>query len=81
MVTEADWGSWKPEDFQSYLEIVLEAFGPERLMIGSDWPVCRLAGEYTSVMQLAIDFIQTHEPEHMDAFLGGNALAFYGIKA
>ena len=81
MVTEADWGSWKPEDFQSYLEVVLQAFGPERLMIGSDWPVCRLAGEYTSVMQLAIDFMQTHAPEHMDAFLGGNALAFYGIKA
>ena len=81
MVTEADWGSWKPEDFQPYLEVVLEAFGPERLMIGSDWPVCRLAGEYTPVMQLAIDFMQTHVPEHMDAFLGGNALAFYGIKA
>ena len=81
MVTEADWGSWKPEDFQSYLEVVLQAFGPERLMIGSDWPVCRLAGEYTPVMQLAIDFMQTHAPEHMDDFLGGNALAFYGIKA
>jgi len=81
MVTEADWGSWKPEDFQPYLEVVLQAFGPERLMIGSDWPVCRLAGEYTSVMQLAIDFMQTHAPEHMDDFLGGNALAFYGIKA
>ena len=40
MVTEANWGSWKPEDFQSYLEVVLQAFGPERLMIGSDWPVC-----------------------------------------
>ena len=81
IVTEADWGSWKPEDFQPYLEVVLEAFGPERLMIGSDWPVCRLAGEYTPVMQLAIDFMQAHSAEHMDAFLGGNALAFYGITA
>ena len=81
MLTEADWVSWKTEDLQPYLEVVLEAFGPERLMIGSDWPVCRLAGEYTPVMQLAIDFMQTHAPEHMDAFLGGNALAFYGITA
>ena len=81
MVTEAHWGSWKPEDFQPYLEVVLEAFGPERLMIGSDWPVCRLAGEYTPVMQLAIDFMQAHSAKHMDAFLGGNALAFYGITA
>ena len=81
MVTEADWQNWKPEDFQPYLKVILGAFGPERLMIGSDWPVCRLTGEYTSVMQLAIDFMQTHAPEHMDAFQGGNALAFYGTNA
>ena len=81
MVTEADWQNWKPEDFHPYLEIVLDAFGPERLMIGSDWPVCRLAGEYSAVMQIAIDFMQTYAPEHMDAFLGGNALAFYGTNA
>ena len=81
MVTEADWQNWKPEDFHPYLEIVLDAFGPERLMIGSDWPVCCLAGDYSPVMQIAIDFMQTHAPEHMDAFLGGNALAFYGTNA
>jgi len=81
MVTEADWQNWKPEDFNPYLGIVLDAFGPERLMIGSDWPVCRLAGEYSRVMQIAIGFMQTHAPEHMDGFLGGNALAFYGAKA
>ena len=81
MVTEADWQNWKPEDFHPYLEIVLDAFGPERLMIGSDWPVCRLAGEYSAVMQIAIDFMQTYAPENMDAFLGGNALAFYSANA
>jgi L-fuconolactonase len=81
MVTEANCQNWKPEDSHPYLGIILDAFGPERLMIGSDWPVCRLAGEYTPVIQLAIDFMQTHMPKHMDAFLGGNALAFYGIKA
>lgn len=81
MVTEAEWGYWKPEDFNPYLDVVLSAFGPERLMIGSDWPVCLLSGEYTPVMKLAIDFMETHAPEHLDAFLGGNALAFYGSKA
>ena len=81
MVTEGDWQSWEPGDFDPYLEVILEAFGPKRLMIGSDWPVCRLVGEYTPVMQLAIDFMQTHVPEHMDDFLGGNALAFYGVTA
>jgi|TARA_B100001971_G_scaffold214694_1_gene253677 L-fuconolactonase len=81
MVTEGDWRGWKPRDFDPYLQVILDAFGPERLMIGSDWPVCQLAGEYTQVMQLAIDFMQTHVPEHVDDFLGGNALAFYGITA
>jgi L-fuconolactonase len=81
MVTEGEWQNWEPGDFDPYLEVILEAFGPERLMIGSDWPVCRLAGEYTPVMQLAIDFMQTHVPEHMGDFLGGNALAFYGVRA
>ena len=81
MVTEADWANWQSEDFQPYLETALAAFGPERLMVGSDWPVCRLAGEYTPVMNLAIGFMETNAPNHLDNFLGGNALAFYGVKA
>ena len=80
IVTEADWWGWKPEQFHPYLSVILESFRPERLMIGSDWPVCRLAGEYTPVMQLAIDFMQAKAPDHMDEFLGGNALAFFGTK-
>src|SRR5579859_5446514 len=43
MVTEADWNSWQPADFRPYLDVVLESFGPKRLMLGSDWPVCTLA--------------------------------------
>ena len=46
MVTEANWKQWQPADFHPYLDIVFEAFGPARLMIGSDWPVCTLSGEY-----------------------------------
>ena len=81
MVTEADWSNWRPEDFQPYLETALAAFGPERLMVGSDWPVCRLAGEYTPVMNLAINFMEQNSPDNLGNFLGGNALAFYGVKA
>lgn len=80
MVTEADWWGWKPEQFDPYLNVILKSFRPERLMIGSDWPVCRLAGEYTPVMQLAIDFMQANAPDYIDEFLGGNALAFYCSK-
>jgi L-fuconolactonase len=50
MVTEAKWNQWRPEDFHRYLEVVFEAFGPDRLMIGSDWPVCTLSGSYTGTM-------------------------------
>lgn len=47
MVTEADWNSWTPEELKPYLDTVLEAFGPSRLMFGSDWPVCLLASTYS----------------------------------
>ena len=57
MVTEADWNTWTPENIRPYLDIVFEAFGPERILIGSDWPVCLVAGKYSEVMQVVIDFI------------------------
>ena len=56
MVTEAKWQQWRPEDFQCYLDIVVEAFGVERVMIGSDWPVCTLSGDYESTMRIVMDY-------------------------
>ena len=53
MVTEADHRSWKPDQFHPYLDVVLEAFGPGRLLFGSDWPVCLLAASYPEVLELA----------------------------
>src|SRR5690606_7603705 len=50
MVTEAKRGAWRTEDFKPYLDVVFEAFGTDRLMIGSDWPVCLVNGDYASVM-------------------------------
>ena len=55
MVTETNWKQWQPADFHPYLDVVLEAFGPTRLMIGSDWPVCTLSGDYESVMNIVIE--------------------------
>ena len=57
LVTEAKWKSWEAQDFEPYLDVVLNAFGPQRLMIGSDWPVCTLAADYTSVINLEADYI------------------------
>ena len=80
MVTEARWNEWRPEDFRPYLDVVLEAFGPERLMIGSDWPVCTLAGDYASTMGLVLDYVSALSPDARAGILGGNCARFYGIR-
>ena len=79
MVTEAAWGRWKPEDFRPYLDAALESFGPERLMIGSDWPVCTLSGEYKPVMEIVLDYVKKLSETEQDQILGANCAAFYGI--
>jgi L-fuconolactonase len=80
MVTEADWHAWKPGDFTPYLDVVFEAFGTERIMIGSDWPVCTVAGTYSEVMHIALDYVvQLSETEQTDV-LGNNATSFYGVS-
>jgi L-fuconolactonase len=78
LVTEADPKNWKPTDFVPYLETVLEAFGPDRLLFGSDWPVCLLAGSYAEVHQLVHDFLKTRlAPDQLDAVFGLNCSRFY----
>ena len=56
-VTEADHKSWKKEDVFPFLDVVFDAFGPENLMFGSDWPVCQLAAEYSTVCRLLSDYL------------------------
>lgn len=80
MVTEADWKNWTAEDLKPYLDVVFDAFGPERLMIGSDWPVCKLAGNYDKVMNIVIKYIENLNKEEQEAVLGGNAINVYGLK-
>jgi L-fuconolactonase len=79
MVTETAWNRWKPADFSRYLDAAVEAFGPARLMIGSDWPVCMLSGDYASSMQIVIDYFDQFGPEVRSDVLGGNCARFYGI--
>jgi L-fuconolactonase len=81
LVTEADWRSWHPDDFKYYLDVVFEAFGPERLMFGSDWPVCLLAGSYRQVVQLIENYVRANAPASIDDIFGGNAMRFYNLKA
>lgn len=79
MVTEADWQNWKAADFQPYLEHVLRVFGADRLMIGSDWPVCTVAGNYRDTLSLVTDFIAGLNPEDRARILGGNCRTVYQL--
>lgn len=79
MVTEADWHNWAVEDFRPYMEVVLEAFGAERLTIGSDWPVCTLAGQYGSVVSIAADFIAQLSDNEQKAIWERNPERIYGL--
>jgi L-fuconolactonase len=80
MVTETHLNQWQEIDFAPYLDIVFDAFGPERLMIGSDWPVCLLSGGYSSVMQIVICYISKFPLFVQEQILGGNCRTFYNVK-
>lgn len=79
MVTEADWKYWRPEDLKPFLDIVFEAFGPGRLMFGSDWPVCLVAATYFKVKGVITDYLEQFTREEQDAVMGQNAIAFYNL--
>ena len=79
MVTEADHSQWKPSDFIPYLDIVFEAFGENRILFGSDWPVCLLAASYQEVYQLITDYTANFSLEQRDKLFGANAERFYNI--
>lgn len=80
MVTEAKWNDWKEADFKQYMDIVTESFGTNRIMIGSDWPVCTLSGNYSATMNIVIDYSMQFSNETRDAILGENCLHFYKIN-
>ncbi len=79
LVTEADWRRWTPSTLRPYLDHALEAFGPRRLMIGSDWPVCTVAATYTETMQVILDAIAEYSADERDAVLAGNAREFWQL--
>ncbi|WP_375436055.1 amidohydrolase family protein [uncultured Hymenobacter sp.] len=79
MVTEAHWKQWQPQDFQPYLEVVFEAFGSARVLFGSDWPVCEVAGGYDAVVNLVQQYVATLSAHEQALFWGENAVAFYKL--
>ena len=79
LVTEAAWRQWRRADFMPYLDVALAAFGPERLMFGSDWPVCLLSGEYAEVAGVVQDGVAQLTAAERAAIWGGTATRFYGL--
>lgn len=77
MVTEAKWKQWKSQDFKPYLDVVVEAFGEDRLMVGSDWPVCLLSADYGEVIGLARNYFETFSESAKKKIFGENAMRFY----
>jgi L-fucono-1,5-lactonase len=77
LVTEADWKRWKYNDLAFYLDTAIEAFGPARLMIGSDWPVCLLAASYVDALAVGRDAIAALSADERAAISVGNALDWY----
>lgn len=79
LVTEADWRRWTPEGLRPYLTAALDAFGAERLMIGSDWPVCMVAADYLTVMNIVREAIRERPAAEREAILGGTARTFWKL--
>lgn len=79
MVTEADWRNWKQEDFTPYLDVVVDAFGVQRLMFGSDWPVCLVAASYDRMFSIVRDYFSSFSEAEQNMFFGENAIKFYNL--
>ena len=80
IATEADWGSWKKDDLFPYMEIALDAFGPQRMMFGSDWPVARLAIEYGPWVEICREFISKLSENEQSLIEGEVATQVYGLN-
>jgi L-fuconolactonase len=80
LVTEADWKNWEKESFKPYLDVIAEAFGINRIMFGSDWPVCQVAASYEEVVGITEDYFSDYSLDEQDKFFGLNAARFYKLE-
>jgi L-fuconolactonase len=79
MITEANWTDWTPDDLTPYVARAVDIFGPDRVLFGSDWPVCLLAGEYGAVKSALEAALPPLSAEERAKVFGGNAIRFYGL--
>jgi L-fuconolactonase len=79
LITEADWRGWTLGQMTPYLDVAFDAFGADRLMVGSDWPVCTVAAEYARTMEIVLEYMRDRPAREQDAVLGGNAQRFWRL--
>jgi len=79
MITEANWSTWTPQDLRPYVAVALDIFGIDRVIYGSDWPVCLLAGSYLAVKQALEKALPDLTPAERACVFGGNAIGFYRL--
>jgi L-fuconolactonase len=79
LVTEADWQDWRVDDLRPYVDGAIEIFGPDRLMFGSDWPVCLLAATYEEVLEAARSMTANLSADDRDQLFGGTAARIYSL--
>lgn len=79
IITEADWSGWNEDQLRRYLDKVFDVFGPSRLMYGSDWPVCLLAGSYRRQWEVVFYYVDNLSESEKALVLGENAKRFYNL--
>jgi L-fuconolactonase len=79
LVTEANWRTWTPAGIEPYLDVAFDAFGADRLMAGSDWPVCTVAADYSRTMSVVTGYLERRPEAERDAVLGNSAARFYEL--
>ena len=79
LVTEADWAAWRPDQLRPYVDVAFDCFGAERVMIGSDWPVCTVASDYARTMAVVVEYLADRPAQERDGVLGGNAQRFWNL--
>jgi len=81
LVTEASWNAWRPDDLRPFIDAAVESFGPSRLLVGSDWPVCTLAGSHREVMEIFRDYFASFSTAEQAAIFGDTATRVYRLSA
>jgi len=80
MVTETNWNQWLPDEFEPYIDVVVESFGTDRIMYGSDWPVCLVSATYKQVYDIVKEYFSGYTAAEQAKVFGENAIKFYNLS-